>query len=62
MQRIPALLLLTSLLMVSSVDAKSHTLRQLPVASIKKSEPVVISLTVSYEHTTTQTIADEKST
>ena len=62
MQRIPALLLLTSLLMVSSVEAKSHTLRQLPVDSIKTSEPVVIAPTVSYEHPTTKTIAEVKIT
>ena len=62
MQRIPALLLLTSLLVVSSVEAKSHTLRQLPVDSTKTSEPVVIAPTVSYEHPTTKTIAEVKIT
>ena len=62
MQRIPALLLLTSLLMVSSVEAKSHTLRQLPVDSTKTSEPIVIAPTVSYEHPTTKTIAEVKIT
>ena len=48
--------------MVSSVEAKSHTLRQLPVDSIKTSEPVVIAPTVSYEHPTTKTIAEVKIT
>ena len=62
MQRIPALLLLATLLTAGAVEAAPHTALQIASDTTKTASSVVVAPSISYERPVTKTIAEVKIT
>ena len=58
MQRIPALLLLATLLSAGAVEAAPHTTLQVVSDTTKTASSVVVAPSISYERPVTKTIAE----
>ena len=62
MQRIPALLLLASLLATGSASASQLSMRSAQVDSTITKSSIVVAPSISYEHPVTKTVAEVKIT